>query len=90
MKFEWDNEKAATNWRKHGVSFQEASTVFGDSLAGTFPDPDHSYKEERWLTIGTSVEGRLLVVAHTEHDILFRIISARVATIHERSKYEQR
>ena len=77
MKFEWDNEKASANGRKHGVSFQEASTVFGDPLAGTFPDPDHSHKEERWLTIGTSVEGRLLVVSHTEHDILFRIISAR-------------
>lgn len=90
MKFEWDNEKAAANERKHGVSFREASTVFGDPLAGTFPDPDHSHKEERWLTVGTSVEARLLVVVHTEHDVIFRIISARVATIHERNKYEQR
>lgn len=59
MKFEWDNEKAAANERKHGVSFREASTVFGDPLAGTFPDPDHSHKEERWLTVGTSAEARL-------------------------------
>lgn len=89
MKFEWDDAKAASNWKKHGVSFQEASTVFGDPFAGTFPDPDHSQDEERWLTVGNSVEGRLLVVAHTEHDITFRIISARVATAHERTGYEQ-
>lgn len=65
MKFEWDMEKAAVNLDKHGVSFQEASTVFGDPLAGTFPDPDHSQGEERWITVGMSIEGRLVVVAHT-------------------------
>jgi hypothetical protein len=89
MKFEWDDTKAVSNFGKHDVSFQEASTVFGDPLAGTFPDPDHSQGEERWLTVGLSVKGRLLVVAHTEHDVTFRIISARVATTHERSSYEQ-
>lgn len=89
MKFEWDDEKASANERKHGVSFREASTVFGDPLAGTFSDPDHSHGEERWLTVGISAEQRLLVVAHTEHDVIFRIISARVATIHERNSYEQ-
>lgn len=89
MKFEWDDTKANANWRKHGVSFQEATTIFGDPLAGTFHDPDHSQGEERWLTVGISAEGRLLVVAHTEHDIIFRIISARVATTQERNRYEQ-
>jgi len=89
MKFEWDDTKANANWRKHGVSFQEATTIFGDPLAGTFPDPDHSQGEERWLTVGISAEGKLLVVAHTEHGITFRIISARVATTQERNRYEQ-
>lgn len=89
MKFEWDDAKASANWTKHGVSFQEATTVFGDPIAGTFPDPDHSQGEERWLTAGISAEGRLLVVAHTEHGATFRIISARVATAHERNRYEQ-
>ena len=89
MKFDWDDTKANANWAKHGVSFQEATTVFGDPLAGTFPDPDHSYGEERWLTVGISFAGRLLVVAHTEHEVIFRIISAREATTHERNRYEQ-
>ena len=89
MKFEWDNAEANSNWDKHGVSFQEAATVFGDPLAGTFPDPDHSQGEERWLTVGVSAAGRLLVVAHTEHELTFRIVSARVATTHERNRDEQ-
>ena len=89
MKFEWDEAKANSNYSKHGVSFQEATTVFGDPLAGTFPDPDHSHQEERWLTVGASAEGRLLVVVHTDHSITFRIISARVATNRERNRYEQ-
>lgn len=89
MKFEWDDTKAKTNGSKHGISFQEATTVFGDPLAGTFPDPDHSHGEERWLTVGISAEGKLLVVAHTEHGISFRIISARMATTQERNRYEQ-
>lgn len=89
MKFEWDDAKAESNWKKHGVTFQEASTVFGDPFAGTFPDPDHSQGEERWLTAGLSAGGRLLLVAHAEFGDVLRIISARAATPHERNAYEQ-
>jgi uncharacterized protein len=66
LKFEWDEAKAESNVRKHGVSFEEAASVFGDPLALTFEDPDHSLGEKRWLTFGVSQGGRLLVVAHTE------------------------
>lgn len=90
MKFEWDDAKADANWNKHEVSFKEATTAFGDAFAGTFPDPDPSYGEERWLTVGISAAGRLLVIAHTERDMKFRIISARLATTSERNRYEQR
>ncbi|MER2555308.1 MAG: BrnT family toxin [Thauera sp.] len=90
MKFEWDDTKANANLRRHGVSFQEATTVFGDSLAATFAGPDHSDAEERWLSVGISAQGRLLVIAHTEQGTIFRIISARVATTNERNRYEQR
>ena len=89
MNFEWDPQREAANAAKHGVSFAEASTVFADSLAGTIPDPDHSRTEMRFLTIGLSATGRLIVVSHTEEeDDLFRIISAREATTHERKAYE--
>jgi uncharacterized protein len=88
MKFEWDNNKAASNQQKHGVSFQEATTVFGDPLAGTFPDFDHSIGEARFITVGISSAGRVLVVSHTENATQIRIISARPATNHERKKYE--
>ena len=89
MKFEWDSQKEVANVAKHGVSFAEASTVFADPLAGTMPDPDHSRSELRFLTIGQSSAGRLIVVSHTEEeDDLFRIISAREATTHERKTYE--
>ena len=89
MKFEWDPQKEAGNVAKDGVSFTEASTVFADPLAGTIPDPDHSRTEMRFLTIGLSATGRLIVVSHTEEeDDLFRIISAREATTHERKAYE--
>jgi uncharacterized DUF497 family protein len=89
MKFEWDPEKVAANVAKHGVSFAEASTVFADPLAGTIRDPDHSGTEMRFLTIGLSATGRLIVASHTEEeDDLFRIISAREATTHERKAYE--
>lgn len=64
MDFEWDTRKAEVNFKKHGVSFQEASTVFGDPLAYTFPDPDHSGSEQRFLTFGMSRNRRLLVVAY--------------------------
>ncbi|MBK1631259.1 hypothetical protein CKO31_11010 [Thiohalocapsa halophila] len=88
MKFAWNAKKAEANFRKHGVAFDEAATVFGDPLAGTFADQDHSDGEQRFITVGRSSSGRLLVVAHTEHDAEFRIISARQATAHERQRYE--
>ena len=89
MQFEWDPAKAARNLAKHGVSFDEASTVFGDPLAITFPDPDHSVGERRSLTFGVSVEGRLLVVNHTDRRGTVRIISARRAMRSERRIYEE-
>jgi len=89
MEFEWDPRKDATNRRKHGVGFREATTVFGDPLAVTFPDADHSISEQRFLTIGTSASGRPLVVAHAESNEAVRIISARPVTQRERSFYEE-
>ena len=80
MDFEWDAEKAAGNVKKHGVSFEEAASVFGDPMAITFSDPDHSIDEHRFLTFGYSYKGRLLVVAHTGRLHRIRIISARKAT----------
>lgn len=88
MQFEWDNEKAKKNLRKHKVSFEEAMTVFYDPLSATFDDVDHSDDEERLITIGYSSRSRLLVVAHTERGKIIRIISARTATAHERKKHE--
>jgi len=88
MKFTWDTVKADANFQKHGVNFDEAATVFGDPLAGTFPDVDHSLTESRFMTVGVSVNGRLLVVAHAESFDVIRLISARPATAHERKKYE--
>lgn len=88
MKFEWDESKERANRRKHGVSFQEAATVFGDALAGTIPDPDHSHGESRFVTIGVSVGNRLIVVSHTEVGETTRIISARAANANERKTYE--
>ena len=89
MQFEWDTRKAAENLSKHGVSFHEAATVFDDPLAITYPDPDHSEDESRWLTFGVSAEGRLLVVAHTEGGDTIRMISARRTTRNERKIYEE-
>ncbi len=89
MEFEWDPEKAASNRRKHEVTFQQAATVFDDPLATTFPDPDHSVREHRSVTIGMSEDGRLLVVAHTEGKDAVRIISARPVTRRERRFYEE-
>jgi len=88
MKFTWDFNKADFNRRKHGVEFDEATSVFGDPLAGTFPDEDHSIGELRLITVGKSSSGRLLVVSHTESFSEVRIISARPATAHERKSYE--
>jgi len=89
MRFEWDSAKEKKNLRKHGVSFKEASSVFYDTLAVTGVDPDHSEGEERMVTFGVSSADRLLVVAHTERNDAIRIISARVATSHERKIYEE-
>ena len=83
-----DQDKLEFNLRKHGVSFDEAKTVFADSLSITVPDAEHSFGEERWLMIGTSRTGRLLVVCHTERSGMIRIFSAREATRHERKAYE--
>lgn len=89
MQFEWDPAKAAENLAKHGVSFEEAATVFRDTLSATGTDPDHSVGEERFVTFGVSTSGRLLLVAHTEHGGIIRIISARLATAGERMIYEE-
>jgi uncharacterized protein len=85
---EWDTEKAASNFAKHGVSFEEASTVFRDRLATTVLDPDHSIGEERWLTAGLSSRRRLVIVWHTNREGTVRIIGAREATVRERRVYE--
>ena len=89
LVLEWDGEKAWENFNKHGVAFTEAATVFGDPLSLTIADPLHSTDEERFVTIGQSTEGRLLVVVHTERGDTIRIISARVATRRERRSYEE-
>lgn len=91
MQFAWDPRKASTNVAKHGVSFAEASTVFGDPLAITYPDPDHSRGERRFLTVGISDKNRLLLIAHAETDSeTIRIISARKVTRPERKAYEEK
>ena len=90
MEFEWDADKAASNLDKHGVSFAEAMTVFGDPLELTIADPNHSESEFRFLSIGLSALGRLLVVAYTEREGRTRIINARKATSRERKQYESK
>ena len=89
MQFSWYDKKAAENLAKHKVTFHEAASVFGDPLALTFDDPDHSVGEQRLLTFGESVNGRLLAVIHTVRGSLVRIISARPATRRERKIYEE-
>ncbi|MBK5291021.1 MAG: BrnT family toxin [Acidobacteriia bacterium] len=89
MRFEWNARKAAANLRKHGVLFDEAASVFFDPLSATGDDPDHSLEERRLVTFGMSCSGRLLVVAHVEHEDVVRIISARPATWAERKLYEE-
>jgi uncharacterized DUF497 family protein len=89
MEFEWDPQKAVGNFRKHGVSFAEAGTIFGDDLAITVPDPDHSLDEERYITVGWSNQRRLLMVSHTDRGNRVRIISARELTKSERKEYEE-
>jgi uncharacterized DUF497 family protein len=89
MEFEWDPEKAARNLDKHGVSFPEAATIFGDPLSITYYDPDHSEDEDRYLTFGHPGSGQLLVVSHTDRQDRIRIISARRMTRRERKSYEE-
>jgi uncharacterized protein len=88
MKFQWDTDKASSNVKKHGVSFEDAVTIFGDPLAVTIPDPDHSIGEFRLITTGQSRLQKLLVVSHTEREGEVRLISARLATRQERRSYE--
>jgi uncharacterized protein len=89
LAFEWDDNKAKQNLKKHGVSFEEASTVFGNPLARTIPDPLHSEEEDRFVNLGESQSRRLLVVVFTERGDKIRIISARVATRRERKDHEE-
>jgi uncharacterized DUF497 family protein len=86
---EWDPAKAASNRRKHGVDFGEAVTALEDPLSTTYPDPDHSFDEHRFITIGVSATGRVLVVAHADRRTAVRIISARMATPRERRFHEE-
>ena len=89
LTFEWDSRKARSNLSKHGISFEEASTIFGDSLSLTIPDPDHSITERRYVTMGRAFTGKLLVVVHTDRGNNIRMISARRASRRERRFYEQ-
>ena len=89
MEFEWNPAKAAANLKKHGVSFSEAATVFGDTLSVTSPDPDHSTEEDRYIMVGMSDRLRLLMVAYAERGDRVRIISARELTRTEREAYER-
>ena len=92
LRFEWDNRKAAANHRKHGVSFEEARTVFFDESALLRPDEEHSEDEDRFVLLGLSVQLRTLVVCHCyrQQDEVIRIISARKASSFERGQYEER
>jgi len=87
--FEWDDEKAAENLTKHGISFSEASTVFADPLSRTILDPLHSEAEERFVVLGQSGLQHALIVVHTYRGNVIRIISARMATSRERKDYER-
>ncbi len=89
VNVEWDPTKARINRRKHGVTFEEAATVFTDLLSSAIPDPLHSEDEERFIIIGQSIRQRLLVVVHADRGDNIRIISARVANAHERKTYEE-
>ncbi len=88
IEFEWDDRKEKSNIRKHGISFHDAATVFGDVLAWTFSDPDHSNSEDRFITIGCSKTRKTLVISHTDREDRIRIISARQATPREKRQYE--
>lgn len=89
MEYEWDRQKAKYNLRKHGVSFEEATTVFSDVLADVYEDPDHSVHEKRFLMTGTSARGRLLNISFADRGPRIRIISARLLTRREKKLYEE-
>jgi uncharacterized DUF497 family protein len=89
MQFEWDENKATQNLSKHGVSFEEAKTIFDDPLYVDFYDPDHSENEERYLIVGQSNQRRILILSYTERGDKIRLISAREVTPIERKAYEQ-
>ncbi|MEW5768258.1 MAG: BrnT family toxin [bacterium] len=89
LQFEWDPDKAASNLKRHKVSFEEAATVFQDRLSVTVADPDHSTEEDRWIIVGLSHRFRLLIVSHTERGNRIRIINARELTPRERKEYEE-
>jgi uncharacterized DUF497 family protein len=88
LRFEWNDKKARLNKRKHKLTFEEASTVFGDPLSLTIPDTVHSVGEDRFITIGTSAKNRLIVVVYTDNEDVIRIISARQASANEKKQYE--
>jgi uncharacterized protein len=90
LGFEWHEEKAKENLRKHGIRFEEAKTVFNDPFSITIADSEYSVEEERYIDIGLSINGQLLVVVYTERQSNIRIISCRKATKPERQVYEQR
>ena len=90
MEFEWNLQKAEINFKKHGITFEEATTVFGDYLSLTYPDALHSIQEERFIIIGVSDKNRILIISHTQLGETIRLISARQATKQERDFYESR
>jgi uncharacterized protein len=89
MEFEWDPDKAASNFEKHGIGFHDAATVFGDPLAVTYHDMIHSADEDRFITFGATVSGRFVVVVHADRGDRIRLISARDMTRRERRQYEE-
>ncbi len=89
LVFEWDPANAEENHRKHGVAFGEAASAIADTLSITVYDPDHSEAEERFVLVGFSAQNRLVVVVHTERDDRIRLVSARLASSHERRDYEE-
>ena len=89
LSFEWDESNAKSNLTKHGVSFEDASTVFGDPLSLTILDPAHSQAEDRFIIIGRSHQQELLIVVHTERGDNIRVISARRGSRSERKRYEE-
>ena len=88
MEFEWDPDKAELNLSKHGVSFYEATTIFGDPMSLTIYDPDHSEDEDRYITMGESADRNILIVSHTDRDDRIRVIIARQATRREKKAFE--